>query len=50
MPANAHTIYSVLIRIAAFDMIPTEKIYERMIEQLDTVAISDEDDKFYFKL
>ena len=35
IPANALTIYGVLMQIAAFEMIPTDTIYENMISQLE---------------
>ena len=34
MPANAQTVFAILLKIAAFDMIPAEEMYEDMIEQI----------------
>ena len=34
-PANANAIFSVLMQIAAFEMIPTDSIYKDMIAELD---------------
>ena len=34
MPANAEVIFTVLLQIAAFEMIPVETLYENMIKEL----------------
>ena len=41
IPANASMVYSVLMQLAAFEMIPTDQIYNDMIEKLE-----EEDVKF----
>ena len=38
MPANAQTLFAILFKIAAFDMIPAEEFYEDMIIRIDREA------------
>ena len=44
MPANAKSIFGVLLSIAAFEMIPTDIIYEDMIKELEKVTDGQEQD------
>ena len=37
MPANAQSVFGVLLKIAAFDMIPVEVLYEDMLEELESL-------------
>lgn len=38
MPANAQSIFGVLLEVAAFDMIPTDSIYEDMMLELEKLS------------
>ncbi len=40
LPANAETIFTVLLQVASFDMIPVEKIYDDMLRKLDAASTS----------
>ena len=36
MPANAQMVFSLLLQIGAFEMIPTDVIFEQMLKALET--------------
>ena len=38
MPANAKVIFAVLLQIAAFDMIPVERMYDDMVQELANLS------------
>ena len=40
-PANAQAMFSVFLKIAAFEAIPTNWIYENMLERLEKETIQD---------
>ena len=43
MPANAQTVFAILLKIAAFDMIPAEQMYEKMINELEGTSSEEPD-------
>ena len=44
MPANGKTIFGVLLQVAAFEMIPTDKVYEDMMLELEKLNEGEEID------
>ena len=43
MPANALTVFAILLKIAAFDMIPAEKMWKKMLDELEGLSSEEKD-------
>ena len=35
MPANAQSVFGIILKVAAFDMIPTDEAYSDMLSELE---------------